>query len=253
VAQGAPDAAQARKPRPQEASARGAAPAASQPAPPASAGISRGSPQARSTAHATTVRQIARRSVARINPGVAAGYAAYEKGDLAAARVGYQQALRSDPRNIDALLGMAAVELRAGQFAAADHYYRQVLRLDPRNPYASAGMLALRNQQISPVAAESQVKSMMAREPGAETLQFTLGNQYAQQGRWDEAQQAYFKALAADPKNPDFAYNLAVSLDHLRQINPALQHYRLALKLAETRGAGFDVDMVRARVAQLAH
>ncbi|MGW8269986.1 MAG: tetratricopeptide repeat protein [Burkholderiales bacterium] len=247
-AQATAPAAQTPKPRP-ETPAPSPAANASRPAPSPSAGISRTSPQTR----ATSTRPFGRRSVARVNPGVAAGYAAYEAGDLAGARRGYQQALRSEPRNIDALLGMAAVELRAGKFAGADHYYRQVLRLDPRNPYANAGMLALRNRQVNPVAAESQVKNLMASEPGAETLQFTLGNQYAQQGRWNEAQQAYFKALAADPKNADFAYNLAVSLDHLRQVNPALQHYRLALKLAETRGAGFDVNMVRARIAQLAH
>ena len=198
-------------------------------------------------------RSFGRRTVARVNPGVAAGYAAYQSGDLEGAQRGYQQALRSEPRNVDALLGMAAVELRMRQYAMADRYYQQVLRLDPRNPYAQAGMLALRNQQVDPVAAESQVKSLIAQAPRAEDLQFTLGNQYAQQGRWDEAQQAYFKALAADPNNPDFAYNLAVSLDHLRQAKPALQHYKLALKLAESRGAGFDSEAVRTRVAQLEH
>jgi tetratricopeptide (TPR) repeat protein len=226
--------------------------AAPQPAP-APAAITRTTREARSGARTSPASAFGRRTVARVNPGVAAGYAAYEAGDLTAARNGYQQALRSEPRNLDALLGMAAVEVRAGQYAAADRYYQHVLRLDPPNPYANAGMLALRNQQVNPVAAESRVKSLMAREPDAEALQFTLGNQYAQQGRWNEAQQAYFKALAADPKNPDFAYNLAVSLDHLRQANPALQHYRLALKLAETRRAGFDVNAVQARIAQLAH
>jgi tetratricopeptide (TPR) repeat protein len=239
------------------------APSAQQPTPtqptaapqptPAPAAITRTTREARSGARTNPAGAFGRRTVARVNPGVAAGYAAYEAGDLAAARHGYQEALRSEPRNIDALLGMAAVEVRAGQYAAADRYYQQVLRLDPPNPYANAGMLALRNQQVNPVAGESRVKSLMAREPDAEALQFTLGNQYAQQGRWNEAQQAYFKALAADPKNPDFAYNLAVSLDHLRQASPALQHYRLALKLAETRRAGFDVNAVRARIAQLAH
>lgn len=198
-------------------------------------------------------RSFGRRTVARVNPGVAAGFAAYQSGDLEGARRGYQQALHSEPRNVDALLGMAAVELRMRQYAMADRYYQHALRLDPRNPYAQAGMLALRNQQVDPVAAESQVKTLIAQSPRAEDLQFTLGNQYAQQGRWDEAQQAYFKALAADPNNPDFAYNLAVSLDHLRQAKPALQHYQLALKLAESRGAGFDAEAVRTRVAQLEH
>ena len=212
----------------------------------AQSGITRSEP---STAPAP--RSFGRRAVARVNPGVAAGYAAYQSGDLERARSAYQQALRAEPTNIDALLGMAAVELRARQYASADRYYQRVLRLDPRNPHAHAGMLALRNQEMDPVVAESRVKSLIARDPAADGLQFTLGNQYAQQGRWGEAQQAYFKALAGDPKNPDFAYNLAVSLDHLRQVKPALQHYRLALQLAESRGAAFDAAAAQSRIAQL--
>jgi len=226
-----------------------AAPPAASPAPaPAQATVQAGITR---SAASPAPRSFGRRSVARVNPGVAAGYAAYQAGDLERARLGYGQALRSEPRNIDALLGMAAVELRERQYANADGYYRRVLRLDPRNPYAQAGMLGLRNQEVDPVTAESRVKSLIAREPATEGLEFTLGNQYAQQGRWGDAQQAYFKALASDPKNPDFAYNLAVSLDHLRQLKPALQHYRLALQLAEGRSVGFDAQAVRARVAQL--
>jgi len=236
-----PEAATKSAPRPP------AAPSAS-PAPlqTAQSGITRSAPSA-----APAPRSFGRRAVARVNPGVAAGYAAYQSGDLEGARSAYQQALRAEPKNIDALLGMAAVELRARQYASADRYYQRVLRLDPRNPHAHAGMLALRSQEVDPVVAESRVKSLIAREPAADGLQFTLGNQYAQQGRWGEAQLAYFKALAGDPKNPDFAYNLAVSLDHLRQVKPALQHYRLALQLAASRSAAFDAAAARSRIAQL--
>src|SRR5262249_43234264 len=80
-----------------------------------------------------------------------------------------------------------------------------------------------------------------AADPGANVLHFTLGNQLAQQGRWAEAQQAYFKAMAADPDNPDFAFNLAVSLDHLRQSKLAADYYRRAIALAEKHGASFDL------------
>ena len=101
------------------------------------------------------------------------------------------------------------------------------------------------------MAAESRVKSMIADNPGAHVLNFTLGNQLAQQGRWPEAQQEYFKAFSAEPENADFAYNLAVSLDHLRQPKLALEYYRRALSLAQTRGASFDLNAAQARVAQL--
>jgi tetratricopeptide (TPR) repeat protein len=92
---------------------------------------------------------------------------------------------------------------------------------------------------------------MLAADPGAHVLQFTLGNQLAQQGRWAEAQQAFFKAFAANPDNADFAYNLAVSLDHLRQPRLALEYYQRALKLAQTRAPSFDVNAAQTRAAAL--
>jgi Flp pilus assembly protein TadD len=95
------------------------------------------------------------------------------------------------------------------------------------------------------------VKSLLAADPGANVLYFTLGNQLAQQGRWAEAQQEYFKAYAADPDNADFAFNLAVSLDHLRQSKLALDYYRRAIALAEKRAASFDLAAARNRAAQL--
>jgi tetratricopeptide (TPR) repeat protein len=92
---------------------------------------------------------------------------------------------------------------------------------------------------------------MLAENPGAHVLNFTLGNQFAQQGRWAEAQQEYFRAYAAEPDNPDFAYNLAVSLDHLRQPSLALQYYQRAITLAKARGASFQLQVAEDRAAQL--
>ncbi len=191
------------------------------------------------------------RSVPQIHPRVAAGYAAYQAGDLAAARNEYQQALTAEPTNRDALLGLAAVETRAQRYDVAEAHYQRLLRADPRDPHATAGMLALRGQQLDPVLSESRVKTLLAANPEASVLYFTLGNQFAQQGRWPEAQQAYFKAHTADPENPDFTFNLAVSLDQLRQPGLALEHYRRALALAEKRVPNFSLETARIRIQQL--
>jgi tetratricopeptide (TPR) repeat protein len=191
------------------------------------------------------------RPPAQVHPKVGAGYAAYAAGDLGAARTEYQDALREDPANRDALLGLAAVDVRTGRYEAAEAGYRRLLQADPRDAHAQAALVALRAGRSDPVAAESRVKSMLADNPGAHVLNFTLGNQFAQQGRWAEAQQEYFKAFAAEPDNPDFAYNLAVSLDHLRQPKLALEYYTRALALAKTRTAGFDIAAVQARADQL--
>ncbi|HEY5019550.1 MAG TPA: tetratricopeptide repeat protein, partial [Steroidobacteraceae bacterium] len=175
----------------------------------------------------------------------------YQSGDLAKARSDYLQALRDEPANRDALLGLAAVEMRAQRYDLADGYYQRVLQSDPRDPHAQAGILALRGQQLDPVQIESRLKSLIAADSGSNVLYFTLGNQYAEQGRWAEAQQAYFRAFATDPDSPDFAFNLAVSIDQLRQPTLALEYYRRALVLAEKRSANFNLDNARARVQQL--
>src|SRR5204862_5891697 len=55
------------------------------------------------------------RPPAQVHPKVEAGYAAYVAGELASARGEYEQALRDEPNNRDALLGLGAVEVRAGR------------------------------------------------------------------------------------------------------------------------------------------
>jgi tetratricopeptide (TPR) repeat protein len=187
----------------------------------------------------------------QVHPKVDSAYSAYLAGDLAAARADYQQALREDASNRDALLGLAAIDVRTGRHESAEALYLRLLQIDPNDAYAQAGLIALRASRLDPLGTESRVKTLLAADPGANVLHFTLGNQLAQQGRWAEAQQEYFKAFTADPDNADFAYNLAVSLDHLRQSKLALEYYRRAVALAEKRGASFDLAAARSRAAQL--
>ena len=186
----------------------------------------------------------------RTDPVLEGAYQAFNAGELARARDGYQQVLRDSPNSRDALLGLAAVEMQERHYTAAESYYTRLLVLDPRDAYAQAGLIGLRGES-DPLAAESRVKNMIAAQPEASFLHFTLGNQYAAQGRWAEAQQAYFRAYSGDPEHPDFAYNLAVSLDKLHQAKPALEYYRRALALAQSRPASFDRTQVSTRASQL--
>ena len=192
------------------------------------------------------------RPAPQVHPRVASAYAAYQAGNLEVARNDYQLALREEPANRDALLGLAAVETRAQRYEVAADIYARLLQADPRDPHAQAGLLALRGQAVDPVAVESRLKTLLAADPEAGVLHFALGNHYVQQRRWVDAQQSYLRAATSDPDNPDYAYNLAVSLEQLRQPGPALDYYRRALSLAQRRNASFDASAVRERAQQLA-
>ncbi len=178
-------------------------------------------------------------------------YTAYQRGELDRARADYLQVLGREANNRDALLGLAAIDVRRQDYDTAELRYLKLLELDPRDSHAHAALISLQGT-IDPVQSESRLKNMLAAQPDATHLYFTLGNQYAAQSRWAEAQDAYFKAHSSDPDNADFAFNLAVSLDQLRQRKLALDFYRKALTLAGTRAVGFDRKVAEARAQELA-
>ncbi len=178
-------------------------------------------------------------------------YEAYQKGDLGNARESYLKVLQREPSNRDALLGLAAIDLRTGNVDTAEARYLKLLELDPRDTLAQSGLISLRGGSGDPVQTESRLKTLIASHPEATHLQFTLGNQYAIQGRWREAQDAYFKAYSAEPENPDFAFNLAIALDQLRQTRVAVEYYRKALALAAKRPAAFDTGKAKVRLREL--
>jgi len=164
-----------------------------------------------------------------ITPLLEAAYRAYRAGDFATAQKNYGEVLRQDGNNRDALLGMAAIAQQQGQDAVAAQYYAQLLALDPRDALANAGMSSLGNGGQSDK--ESRLKLLLEQQPQSSALHFALGNLYAEQSRWGEAQQSYFDAYSLQPDAAQYAYNLAVSLDHLGQGKQAAQYYQRALQL----------------------
>jgi len=184
----------------------------------------------------------------QIDPAVARGYAAYTAGDLGDAKRHYEEALRADPRSLDALNGMSAIALRAGRRDLAETYLARALEVDPRDPYALSSFAALKGRS-DPQTAERRLRGLIAAAPDSPAANFSLGNLYARDGRWGDAQQAYFRAFAAEPENSDYQFNLAVSLDHIHQSRLALQYYQSALAAAHP--GTFDREHAATRIRDL--
>ena len=183
----------------------------------------------------------------KVNPSLLRGFEAFNRGDLEQAQLEYERAQKSDPRNTDALHGLAAIAVRQGRHEQADLLYRRIAEADPQDTVAVSALVNNRSQ-IDPGAAESRLKSLSAAQPDLAAPQFALGNLYARQGRWNEAQQAYFRAYNAEQDNPDILYNLAISLEHMRQNKLAAQYYALAVAAAQNHRSSFDPAQAAARL-----
>ena len=128
--------------------------------------------------------------------------------------------------------------------------YKRVLRLEPQNGTALAGISSLSNYSDDS-RQESRLRELLARSPQEADLNHALGLVLSVEKRWSEAQPLFFKAHTLASSEPQFAYNLAITLDHLRKHALAIQYYEIALTLAQGKNAGFDELTTRNRLTVL--
>lgn len=186
-----------------------------------------------------------------LNEALTAGYSAYTQGDLRTAAGQYQIALNLDPINRDALLGNGAIAMAQRRYQDALGFYQQVLERTPRDEYAHSGIVAIAGvQQISPELM-SKVNTLLQNYPQSAHLHFLKGALNAAQYQWRAAQTAFFNAWSLAPQRGDYAYNLAIALDHIRQPQEALRFYKTALSPDMHTPIPLDITAIQKRIAQL--
>jgi tetratricopeptide (TPR) repeat protein len=185
-----------------------------------------------------------------IQPALQAAYDSYQLKDYAQADSLYQKVLKRYPNNRDALLGLAATAVLRGDYVAAQRNYERVLRSNPSDTHARLGLQSIQGSD-DPLRQSSELKLLIDNYPTNAQLRFSLANQYAELRQWKEAQLAYFEALRLAPEQPDYAYNLAVSLDQMGLAKQALDYYLRAQALALDHPSVGDSQQLKTRIRQL--
>ena len=188
------------------------------------------------------------RKTTTVNKDLSKAYTALQTGNDKTAKRTYQKVLRQDKNNRDAMLGLAALAIQNNNIPQAQQYYQRILRNYPKNIHAQVGLI---NSFGNAPKNETQLKLLLRQTPKAAYIHFSLGNLYANQGRWELAQQAYFDAMRYDKKHAGYVYNLAISLDQINQPKTALRYYQRALELANKSTANFNHKMVQKRINTL--
>lgn len=209
-------------------------------------------PSNRDTPTINTQRMSIARSMrgVRSNEHVLAAYEAYQAGDLSSAKALYEKALAIRPQDVNALNGLGALALGESKTERAHQLYSRVLKLEPNNPTATAALFQIEGGVGSRVT-ESQLKMMLDNEGDPGLINFALGNLYSRNNRWNDAQLAFFEAVRHRPDNPDYLFNLAVSLDQIGQRKAAKDYYEKAVTAADETSAGFNAADAIARIQSI--
>jgi tetratricopeptide (TPR) repeat protein len=138
-----------------------------------------------------------------------------ETGNVADAQKHYSDVLASQPKNVEALLGLARIDLAQGRTDAAEQGFQRVLKLDRDHPLAHSG----------------------------------LGQCLASRKEWNSAAEELTKANRALPEDKTIRYQLAVALVHTGDlaaaqlqfadcVGEAAGHYNTALILKDEGNLG---------------
>lgn len=138
---------------------------------------------------------------------VAYGRLMEESGQTVEARKSYQSALEHQPKEIEAILGLARLDQAAGNIEQAEAGFRKAVKL----------------------------------APNSSQTQYSLGQFYGAQERWDEAVDALTKAMLAEPDETQTRYALAVALVHTGHVEAALPHFIRTIGDAE---AHYNVGLI---------
>ncbi|MBF0446001.1 MAG: tetratricopeptide repeat protein [Magnetococcales bacterium] len=172
------------------------------------------------------------------------------KGEIAKSEEIFNSVLKQNIFRREALMGLASIAVHNHQFEQARQTYKRILFLNPKDKEVESRLISLR-EMSDPMVRVSQLKNMIRVEPDNFNLHFILGTIYVGKEQWSEAKEAFTKAHILERDHPDTVYNLAVSLDHLKQTEEALKYYLLAAKLAKTHPVEFELKHVNNRIVDL--
>jgi Flp pilus assembly protein TadD/TolB-like protein len=129
----------------------------------------------------------------------------------------------------------AAMELGRHYFVEEDyensaHWLRKI-RPQDSSYHEALFLLGINEYSLGRAdQAEKALRELVREVPLSEAWN-NLGAVEARRGRYTEAVEAFEQALAGDPADPEFAFNLAVCLDQLKRFEEAEHHFQEAARL----------------------
>ncbi|WP_137390677.1 tetratricopeptide repeat-containing sulfotransferase family protein [Rhodoligotrophos defluvii] len=151
------------------------------------------------------------------------------RGDVAAAREAYKALLAQAQRDAALLTEVGVFEASAGNAAAARRHLEKALKLSPSNPDIHYNLAELARQAGAIALAERHYRRAIAASPDHADAHYGLGESLRLLGRKEEALPFLIRAHELAPQDPEILNCLGISLEENGHQDDAEQAFRRAL------------------------
>lgn len=149
----------------------------------------------------------------------------------------YRAALALDPRQADLHYNYGVLLLKQGQPEEAESAFEQTLKINPHYVEAHNNLGAIYEQQNRLKEAFQEFGEAVDNRPGDRVAHFHMGRLLANAGRYDEAIQHLLKTLLPEDENtPRYLYALGATYARAGNVADALKYTRTARAQAAARG-----------------
>jgi tetratricopeptide (TPR) repeat protein len=154
----------------------------------------------------------------------------HQAGHLNQAEASYQQVLRSDPNQAEALQGLSGIAFHRGQYTQAIAWQRQAVALQSSNAWMhnNLGRACLAAGQQA--EAEACFRQALRLMPDLAESYYNLGNLLKERGQWKEAEARYQQAILIQPTYVDAHLQLCVAWRKQGRREGALAQLRQAAR-----------------------
>jgi predicted O-linked N-acetylglucosamine transferase (SPINDLY family) len=153
----------------------------------------------------------------------------HQAGNLNEAARLYQDVLRANPRNFNALQLLGFVHFQRGEFADAERIMEKAIRINPSSVDALYNRGCALQALDRPKEALQCFGKALTVKPDFVPAHVNRGNVLSQLQRYDEALASYDKALALQPDSAEALLNRGNALLELKRPADALSSYDKAL------------------------
>lgn len=156
---------------------------------------------------------------------IRAAHFAEQAGKYKEAEAKYQQALKVEPKNVDAMLGLARLYDHQGNSQQAVATYQKAIKTHPKDAkvYNDFGLCYSHRREFGP--AQQMLQKAVELEPGKTNYRINLATVMIDMGRPSEALQ---NLVAVQPEGVA-RYNMACLLEERGQHDQAADQLRLAI------------------------